>query len=103
MTSSNKTTIHCVAGTLEIANRGTSSKISDLFYRYLGFCDACAGMKKYFDVGRCPQIIAWYAFAVKPFFKLLNDVRHMYVHECLILQFCHFNLARSSFTGCCRF
>jgi hypothetical protein len=61
----------------------------------------------------CPQIIVWYAFAVMPFWnlttwldeqevQLLNDIRHLYFHECWILQFLYFEFRALQFTGCCR-
>ena len=73
-------------------------------------------VEKYLDVRRRPQTIAWYAFAVKPIvnrtmqldeqeFKLLTNIRHLYVPRCLISIICmiiYLNCAPSNFTGSCR-
>ena len=52
---------------LGIANRGRFSKVQYVIY-LIATCDFVKPVlvEKYVDVGRRPQTIAWYPFAVKP-------------------------------------
>ena len=73
-------------------------------------------VEKYVDVRRRPQPIARQTFHVKPIvhrtmqvdeqdFKLLTNIRHLYVPRCLIsiiFTIIYLNCTPSNFTGNCR-